>query len=74
MHLIFKHIYLKEHSRTPEIETAESQTHPGGNLSQFQNDCLLHINSSTAILNYFKLFESILGYVTTLTLRYLRPV
>ena len=44
-----------------------------------QTDCLLRIDSSTAILNYFERFESILGIVTTLrnknvrTLRYLRP-
>ena len=39
-------------------------------LSQIQTDCLLRINSSTAILNYLKLFESILGIVTTLTKKY----
>ena len=44
-------------SRTSEIETEDmSQSHAGLNLSQFQTDCLLRINSSTAILNYFKLF------------------
>ena len=52
----------------PEIETTDlSQTHTGLNLSQFQTDCLSRINSSAIILNYFKLFESILDIVTTLT-------
>ena len=42
------------YSRTPEIETADlSQSHAGLNLSQFQTGCILCINSSTAILNYF---------------------
>ena len=55
-------------SRTPEIETANlSQSHAGLNLSQFQTDYLLRIYLSTAILNYIKLFDSILGIVTTLT-------
>ena len=55
------------YSRTPEIETADlSQSHVGLNLSQLQDDCLLRIKSSTAILNYCTLFESILGIVTTL--------
>ena len=45
------------YSRTPEIETVYvSQSHAGLNLSQFQADCLLRINSSTAILNYLKLY------------------
>ena len=58
-----------EYSRTPEIETADlSQSHAGLNWSQFQTDYLLCINSSTAILSYFKLFESMLGIVTTLTI------
>ena len=52
----------------PEIEIVDqSQSHAGLNLSQFQADCLLRINSSTVILNCFKLFETILGIVTTLT-------
>ena len=56
------------YSRTPEIETADfSQSHARLNLSQFQTDCLLRINSSTAILNYFELFKLILGIGTTLT-------
>ena len=39
--------------QTPEIETADfSQSRAGLNLSQFQTDFLLRINSSTAILNY----------------------
>ena len=59
-----------------------SQSHAGLNLSQFQTDCLLRINLSIEMLNYLKLFESILGIATTLTneikknidtLRYLRP-
>ena len=59
---------LKIYSQTVEIETADlSQSHAGLNLSQFQTNCLLRINSSTVILSYFKLFESILGIVTTLT-------
>ena len=58
----------KKYSRTPEIETADlSQSHAGLNLSQFQTDCLLRINSSAAILNYFELFETKLSIVTTLT-------
>ena len=57
------------YSRTPEIQTAYlSQSHAGLNLSQFQTNCLLRINSSKAILNYFKLLESILGIVTNETL------
>ena len=56
-----------KYSRTPEIETAYlSQSHAGLNLSQFQTDCSLRINSSTAILSYLKLFGSILGLATTL--------
>ena len=65
------------YSRTPEIQTTDlsqshadinlSQSQTGLNLSQFLTDCLLRINSSTVILNYFKLFESILDIVTTLT-------
>ena len=52
-------------SETPEIETADlSQSYAGLNLSQFQTVCLLRINSSTS---FFKLFELILGIVTTLT-------
>ena len=52
----------------PEIETADlSQSHSSLNLSQFQTDYLSRINSSTAILSYFTLFESIFGIVTTLT-------
>ena len=36
----------------PEIKTADlSQSHAGLNLSQFQTDCLLRINSSTATKN-----------------------
>ena len=68
-----------KYSRTYEIETDLSQLHAGLNLSQFQTDCLLRINSSTLILNHFKLIESILGIETTLTiekigtLSYLRP-
>ena len=58
------------HSRTPEIETADvSQSHAGLILSQFQTYCVLRINSGTEILNYFKIFESIFGIVTTLTNR-----
>ena len=39
----------------PVVETADlSQSHAGLNLSQFHTDCLLRINSSTAILTYFK--------------------
>ena len=57
-----------KYSRTPKIETSGlSQSRDGFNLSQFQTDCLLRINSGTAILNYFELFKSILGIVTTLT-------
>ena len=56
------------YSGAPEIETAGLfQSHAGLNLSQFQTDCLLCINSSTAMLNYLTLFESILGIVTPLT-------
>ena len=56
-----------KNSRKPEIETADlSQSQVGLNLSQFQIDCLLSVNSSTTILNYFKLFESVLVIVTTL--------
>ena len=56
------------YSRTPEIEIANlSQSRAGLNLSQFQTNFLLRINSSTAILNQFKLIETILGIVTTLT-------
>ena len=56
------------YSRVPEIETADlPQAHADLNLYQFQTDCLLRINSSTAILNYLKLYESILGIVTILT-------
>ena len=52
----------------PGIETAGlSQSHAGLNLSQFQADCLLRIISSTAILNYLTLFESMLGIVRTVT-------
>ena len=62
------HSNAYKHSRTPEIETADlSQSHAGLNLPQFQTDCLLRINSSTAILNYVKLFKSILGIIPTLT-------
>ena len=51
----------------PEIETADlSQSNAGLKLSRFQTDCLLRISSSTIILNYFRLFESILGIGTTL--------
>ena len=57
-----------KYSRTPEIETGDlSQFHAGLNLPQFQTICLLRINSSTAILSYLKLFESVLAIVTTLT-------
>ena len=43
-----------KYSRKPVIETADlSQSHADLNLSQFQTDCLLRINSSTAMLNYF---------------------
>ena len=53
----------------PVIETSDlSESHAGLNLSQFQTHCLLRLNSSTVILNYLKLFESILGIVTTLTI------
>ena len=56
------------YSRTPKIEIAGlSQSHARLNLSQFQDDCLLRINSSTAILYCFKLFDSILDNLTTLT-------
>ena len=56
------------YSRRLETETADlSQSHACLNLSQFQTDCLLPIYSCAAILNYFKLFESILGIVTTVT-------
>ena len=42
-----------KYSRTSEIEIADlSQPHAGLNLPQFQTDCLLRINSGTAILNY----------------------
>ena len=45
--------WLSRYSRTLQIETADlSQSHAGLNLSQFQTDCLLRINSSTAILNH----------------------
>ena len=47
-----------KYSRTSDIDTADlSQSHAGLNLSQFQTDFILRINSNT----YFKLFESILG-------------
>ena len=40
------------YSRMPEIETVYiSQSHAGLNLSEFQADCLLRNNSSTAIKN-----------------------
>ena len=40
------------YSRTPEIETADlSKSHASLNLSQIPADCLLLINSSTAIKN-----------------------
>ena len=42
---------LIKYSRTPEMETADcSQSHAGVNLSEYQTDCLLRINSSTTIL------------------------
>ena len=60
-------IYMSMHSRTPEIETVDlSQSHASLNLSQSQTDFLLRISPSTAILNYFKLFENIC-ILTTLT-------
>ena len=53
------------YSRTPETETADlAQSHAGLNLSQFQTEGLLRINSNIVILNYYKLFKSILGIVT----------
>ena len=56
--------FLYVYSRTPEIETSDlSQSHAGLNLSQFQINYLLRINSSV----FFKLFESIPDIVTTLT-------
>ena len=56
-----------KYSRTPEIETANlSQSHATRNLSQFRAYCLFHRNSSTAILRYLKLSESIVVFVTTL--------
>ena len=64
-------VYL--YSRTPEIDTADlSQFHAGLNLSQFQTDCLLRINSITAIFSYLKLFESIL--VILITLAFVPPL
>ena len=51
-----------------ELETIlQSQSHAGLNLAQFQADFLLRMNSSSAVLNYLELFESILGIATTWT-------
>ena len=41
-----------KYSQTLQIDTADmSQSHIGLNLSQFQADCLFHLNSSTATKN-----------------------
>ena len=48
-------------SRVKRLRLRLSQSHAGLNFSQSQTDCLLRINSCSAISNYLKLFELFLA-------------